>query len=256
MDIKFESTPTLFGTFHIIMLLIAIILLIAFIFLVRNKTIESKIKIIGWLGFGMIIAEIWKQWFSRTYVYPEEYNMWFFPWQLCSMAMYCSVLIPRLKEKNQNTLLVFLSTFSLLAAIMALAFPQDMLRPQIIFTMHGFAYHIVMLMESALAIMILKKRSGYSFKPSVVLFLIMSVIAELINTFGHFVLSDRKPEPNMFQITLYYPSTQVVFSSIANSLGIIPEILIYMLLIIAMSYVMFLIENKMFMKEKWNHYRS
>lgn len=243
MNKKFETTPELFGTFHLAMLIVAIILLICFILIVRNKTEESKIRLLGFLGIGMIIAEIWKQWFSLTYVYPEAYNMWFFPWQLCSMAMYCSVLVPRIKGKHQNTLLVFLSTFSLLAAIMALIVPSDMLRPQIVFTLHGFAYHMVMLMESALAIMILKRRIGYSFRPAVVLYLIMSVIAELINTFGHFVLADRKPEPNMFQITLYYPSTQVVFSSIAKSLGIIPEIIIYSLLIIMVSFVIYLFEK-------------
>ncbi|MBR4144432.1 MAG: YwaF family protein [Lachnospiraceae bacterium] len=245
MDIKFETTPTLFGAFHIVMLIVAVVLLIGFVFLVRKKSTESMIKMLGWMGVGMIIAEIGKQWFSRTYVYPDAYNMWFFPWQLCSMAMYCSALIPRVKEKFQNVLLVFMATFSLLAAIMALAVPSDMLRPQIIFTLHGFAYHIVMLMESALAIMILKRRSGYTFKAATALFLVMCVVAELLNTFGHFVLSDRKPEPNMFQITLYYPSTQVVFSTIAKYMGIIPEVIIYTMLIVALSYVIYLIELRM-----------
>lgn len=92
-------------------------------------------------------------------------------------------------------------------------------------------FHIVMLFESVLAIMILKERKKTAFKPVLILYIIMSVIAELLNTFGHFVLSDRKPEPNMFQITPYYPSTQVVFSSIAKALGIIPEIIIYSILI-------------------------
>ena len=83
-----------------------------------------------------------------------------------------------------------------------------------------------------------------------VMFLILSVIAEIVNSFGHFVLSDRKPEPNMFQITPYYPSTQVVFSSIAKTLGVIPEIIIYLVLIIAMSYVIFRIEQKIFDKKR------
>ena len=126
----------------------------------------------------------------------------------------------------------------------------EMLRPQILFTVHGFAYHIVMLLESALSILVLSKRKKTSFKPVIVMFLILSVIAEIVNSFGHFVLSDRKPEPNMFQITPYYPSTQVVFSSIAKNLGVIPEIIIYLVLIIAMSYVIFRIEQKMYNKNR------
>jgi len=54
----------------------------------------------------------------------------------------------------------------------------------------------------------------------------------------------------MFQITPYYPSTQVVFSSIAKTLGVIPEIIIYLVLIIAMSYVIFRIEQKMYNKSR------
>jgi len=250
MDIRFDKTPGLFGPFHIVMLVVTIVAVVLFVILVKKKSEDSHIKLIKWLGIGMIIAEVWKQWFSLTYVYPDAYNMWFFPWQLCSMAMYCSVLIPFVKEKAQDTLLTFLATFSIFAAIMALLFPQDMLRPQIIFTMHGFIYHIVMLFESVLAIMILKERKKTAFKPVLILYIIMSVIAELLNTFGHFVLSDRKPEPNMFQITPYYPSTQVVFSSIAKALGILPEIIIYSVLIMIVSFLIYLLENKILKKSK------
>ena len=250
MDICFNETPAMFGIFHIAMMVLSIVIVCVFVILVKNRAEDKHLNMIKWFGIGMVLAEIWKQWFSLKYVFDGTYNMWFFPWQLCSIAMYCSVLIPFVKRKLQDTLLTFMATFSLLAAIMALLFPQDMLRPQILFTIHGFAYHIVMLLESALSILILSKRKKTSFKAVIVMFLILSVIAEIVNSFGHFVLSDRKPEPNMFQITPYYPSTQVVFSSIAKNLGVIPEIIIYLVLIIAMSYVIFRIEQKMYNKNR------
>lgn len=36
MDIKFETTPTLFGAFHIVMLIVAVVLLIGFVFLLSG----------------------------------------------------------------------------------------------------------------------------------------------------------------------------------------------------------------------------
>ena len=250
MDICFNETPAMFGIFHIAMMVLSIVVVCVFVILVKNRAEDKHLNMIKWFGIGMVLAEIWKQWFSLKYVFDGIYNMWFFPWQLCSIAMYCSVLIPFVKRKLQDTLLTFMATFSLLAAIMALLFPQDMLRLQILFTLHGFAYHIVMLLESALSILILSKRKKPSFNPVLIMFLILSIIAEIVNSFGHFVLSDRKPEPNMFQITPYYPSTQVVFSSIAKSLGVIPEIIIYLVLIIVMSYVIFRIEQKIFNRKR------
>ena len=110
MGITFEQTPEMFGILHI-RLLIAIAL-VSVIFFVSFKKRQEKtlIKLIGIMGIIMAVGEIWKQWFVPRYVYTDGPSTWFFPWQLCSMAMYCSVLLPYLKGKAQNTVLVFLST--------------------------------------------------------------------------------------------------------------------------------------------------
>ena len=44
---------------------------------------------------------------------------------------------------KQNTLLIFLATYSLVAAVVALIGPLDMLRPQILLTLQSFIYHIL-----------------------------------------------------------------------------------------------------------------
>ena len=237
----FDHAPQLFGPFHLLFLA-GILLFNAGAYSGLRKLDDRRlIRLLHALGGLMILAEIWKQWYCYHHVFGETVSLWFFPWQLCSMAMYCSFLLPFLKEKHQNTVLVFLASFSFFAAVMALLVPSDMLRPQIPLACHGFIYHCLMITESLGAVIILRRRGQSRFAPAALLFFLMAAAAEGINIAGHLILKDIHIEPNMFYITPYYASTQVVFNQIANTLGILPEILIYLLLILLASYVFFLV---------------
>ena len=237
----FQNPPELFGPFHLGFLAGIIIFNILLYFCFRKLDSRTLLRILQLMGLLMLLAEVWKQWYCYHYVFGESVSLWFFPWQLCSMAMYCSFLLPFLREKPQNVVLTFLSTFSFFAAIMALLIPSDMLRPQIPLACHGFLYHCLMISESIGAILMLKRRAPVRFSPAVLLFFLMAAVAELINLIGHAILQDIHIEPNMFYITPYYASTQVVFNSIAVALGILPEILIYLGLIVLASYIFFLL---------------
>ena len=196
----------------------------------------------------MILMEIFKQCFCFVYVFDKKLNLWFFPWQLCSMAMYCSFVIRYIKkEKLQNAFLVFLATFSLFSDIVALVLPYDMLRDQIVLTTHSFVYHGLIITEALIALLILKQRKKAIFLPSVYLFLGMAFIAEMINIVSHIIFNDIYVEPDMFYITLSYPSTQPVFHEIALAFGIPFEIIIYLASIIFCSFVVWRIENSLFL---------
>ncbi len=243
MDISFSQPPPMFGAFHLGMLAgIALACVLAYL-LIRRREERFLLRLIFLLGVVMLVMEVWKQWFVRTYVYPGPVNLWFFPWQLCSMAMYCAVLTPWVRERLQNTLLVFLSSFSLFAAVIALVIPSDMLRPQILFASHGFLYHGIMLVEALAAMLVLRRREA-KFRPALLLFLGMAAVAEAVNVTAHALLHDIHREPNMFYITPYYPSTQVVLHDIAVALGILPEIILYLTAIIGCSYGIYRLQRR------------
>ncbi len=236
MDLMFSSVPTQFGTVHLAILAAVILISAGLVFLFRKQPEERLTRLLGILGALMLLAEIWKQWFVRRYVYPAG-SSWFFPWQLCSIAMYASFLTPLLRGKARDALLVFLSSFSLLAAVIALLVPGDMLRPQVPLFCHSFAYHTVMAAESIAAVCILKRRKpAPSFRPALILFLITAAVAEAVNVVCHTFFGEYKPVANMFNITPYHPSTQPVFHQIAVTLGVIPEIVIYLAVIILASW--------------------
>lgn len=247
MNICFERAPTLFGPLHITFLIIAVITSILLYFLIRKKEEKFLLRFLFISGIIMFIFEIWKQIFSYHYVFNGQYNMWYFPWQLCSMSMYCALLLPLFK-KRQNVIIVFLATYSLLASIIALLLPYDMLRIQVLLTCHGFIYHIIMLYQALIAIIILRKRNDYKFYPSIVLFLIMAFIAEIVNTTGHLIFNDIHREPNMFYISPFYPTTQPVFNTIANKFGIFVEVIVYLGIITLVSYLIYLFTFKKHLK--------
>lgn len=243
MAIQFADTPQMYGTFHIAALAVIALGCVGAFFLLRRMTETSLLQLIWILGAVMLIMEAWKQCFAWVYVFDRQINLWFFPWQLCSMAMYCAFAVRFVRGRHQNSLLVFLCTFSFFAAIMALVVPSDMLRPYILLTIHGFLYHGLMIVLALAAMLAVFRRDDVRFAPSVRLFFWMAAIAEIINVVSHSLLHDIHREPNMFYITPYYESTQVVLHDIAHKLGIPAEIIIYLSAIALISFGFFLAEK-------------
>ena len=243
MDRTFSVTPQPFGLAHWLILCGIAAASALFALAIRKKDERRLLRMLFILGLCMIAAEIWKQWFVARWVSPDTRSMWFFPWQLCSMAMYCSVLAPFLHGKAQDAVLVFLCTFSVVGAVFALLFPEDMMRPQILLFCHSFTYHAVMLFEALLALRVLRLRKKTSFLPALILFASMAAVAEVINVVSHLIVRNIRYEANMFYITPFYPSTQPVFRTIAEHAGIAVEILVYLLAIALGAWLFYLAES-------------
>ena len=244
MNITFESTPILFGKFHLCAFIMCVFINALVYYLLKDKEEKLLLKIIHYISLCMLVLEVFKQFFCYYYVFDRQINLWFFPWQLCSMAMYCGFLIKYVNKDKQNSLLIFLATYSLVAAVVALIGPLDMLRPQILLTLQSFVYHILMITLSIISIIIIRKRDNLKFHKTFILFLLMALIAEIINVVAHQILHDIHKEPDMFYITPYYPTTQPVFNYIAVKFGILTEVIIYLGLISLSSYLIFRLIKK------------
>ena len=102
MTLTFSAVPAMFGPLHISILIVALAVSIRMFFRLRGMTEKDLFRFLFVCGLLMIAAEIWKQWFVHRWVYPNIRSAWFFPWQLCSMAMYCCALLPFLKGKRRT----------------------------------------------------------------------------------------------------------------------------------------------------------
>ena len=249
MDWTFTATPLPYGLVHWLILGGILAAAVLFALAIRKADERRLLRLLFVFGVCMLAAEAWKQWFVIRYIYCGTRSMWFFPWQLCSMAMYCSALAPFLKGRAQDATLVFLCTFSVIGAVFALLFPEDMMRPQILLFCHSFLYHAVMLLEGLIAFRVLRKRGKARFFPALLLYLCMAVVAEIVNVASHLIVRDIHYEANMFYITPFYPSTQPVFDAIAKHAGIAVEIVVYLGVIALGAFGLFLLEFRLHRKK-------
>ena len=250
MDVTFSTVPKMFGAVHLSILAGVALASVLLYFVLRGRSDRALVRLIFVLGCCMIAAEIFKQWFVYRYLYRGTRSMWFFPWQLCSMAMYVSFALPFLKGKARDAVLVFLCTCSAIGAIAALILPEDMMRPQIVLFCHSFLYHGAMLVEGLAAMLLLVRRRRAPYLPCAVLFLCMAAVAEVVNVVSHVLIPDPSAQANMFYITPFSPSTQLVFRVIAERAGVFVEILVYLGVIALGAFVLYQIESLFLQKSK------
>lgn len=250
MDVTFQNTPQMFGAVHLLILFGILLALVLLYVLLRRSSERRLVRLLFVLGCTMLLAEVFKQWFVFRYLFRGTRSMWFFPWQLCSMAMYCSFAVPFLKGRARDAVLVFLCTISVLGAVVALVVPADMMRPQIVLFCHSFLYHAVMLVEGLCAMLLLVRRARAPYWPTVLLFLAMAAVAEGINVVSHFCIPDLSGQANMFYITPFYPTTQPVFRLIAQRFGVFAEIVLYLCAILAAGYGLYRLEFLLFAKKR------
>lgn len=247
MGMVFARKPEMYGSFHILALLICVIFNYFVCRHFKDKDETYSLKAIHYCGAFMMVMEVVKQLFCYHYVFDHKINLWFFPWQLCSTLMYCCFFITLVKRKAQNAILVYLTTYCLLGAVMALAVPPDMLRIQVYLTCYSFLYHYLMISMAIISFFILKAREKTRFSFAAAMFMVFAFIAEIINVTAHQIFNDITVEPNMFYINPYFPTTQPILSVIALKYGIITEIIIYLLLINSISYLIYrLIAKKIY----------
>lgn len=184
---------------------------------------RAKGKPVVAAGLLLILMEIWKQLTLWLIVGKGQYNVWYFPFQLCSLPMYISLLYavlqtrrgPRI-ERWKRTCMTFLQDYGFLGGLMALLFHAGLMHPGHPFlTAHGFLWHGLMLL---LALYIhttgLSDSSTQGFRSTLPIFAVSALLAECINVALH-----RYGDCDMFYISPYHLSSQLVFCSIDAIIG-------------------------------------
>lgn len=185
-------------------------------------------RVLFFCGVFLAVCEIYKQIFLYVAIYHEHYNWWFFPFQLCSLPMYLCLIFPFLKNRPLKTsIATFMQDFNLLGGIAALAVPEGFRGIHWTLTLHGYVWHILLILIGIW--IFLNGKSDLSrrgFLRTLPIFALSCLIATLINIFapGH-------GEADMFYISPYYPTTQIVFHDLALKFGIEPANLLYLLTI-------------------------
>ena len=214
-----------------------------------KKSLPHRIeKILFFIGIFLLTSEILKQLLLTFVVNAGHYNLWYFPFQLCSLPMYLLVLYPFFHtESARNTILGFLATYNLLGGIAVFFDTSGMHYPLLILTIHSYLWHILLIITGILSGILLIQKSGPmsfftyannkrqpthvssrrllpSFSRITLLYILFALIAEYLNH-----ILDSFGEINLFYINPDYQMTQIFFVKIGELCGNNLAILVYIL---------------------------
>ena len=197
-----------------------------------GKDYNKKQVRLMYLCFGMIffVLEMIKQ----CLLIHVGYNIWYFPFQLCSMPIYLNLFYAF--THKPKCLPTWLVDYGLLGGIAALIVHSGFTdTPYLYITIHGYLWHSLMILE---ALLILYK-GDFHFKAyghAVMLLLLLASIAEVINIMAH-----PYGDCDMFYISPYHLSSQPIFSHIDQLIGRPLGIIFYLLCMMAAGGILHLL---------------
>ena len=255
------TTPTLFGWFHILCLILLIGLCVV-IYIFRKKISRKCVNLILLL-IAMILLEVYKQIvFSFNYVVGSggissywDFQWYAFPFQFCSTPMYIMLLAGALRKgKVYNCLISYLATFSLFAGLLVMLYPGNVFISMIginIQTMicHGGMFAIGFLLLATKSV----KLNFSTLLKAALVFIVMVVLALIMNTIWHYCGNGE--DFNMFYIGPFIECSLPLLDIIYKSTHYLVFLIIYILgftlasgLMLLFAKLFSLLENMIYKK--------
>ena len=243
--------PPIFGTWHIVSLVLAIAL--AAFLVAKFKDCSDvtlrRIFLVMWLI--MLFFEVYKQFHFAFRV--EDYVTWqyihweydwnVFPFQFCSTPLYLLPILVFAKEgKFRNAISAYMVTFSLLAGLIVMIYPGDVFSSTTSINIQTMVHHGFQLAIGIfLAAHNRHKLNKRFFAWSVAVFAALSAVALILNVVMHYA----KPGVgfNMFYISPFQPCTLPVLSAIYPLVPYPVYLLIYVLGFALVSAIIYAIEK-------------
>ena len=220
------KAPAMVGPFHIGMMALCIAVPYLAVRLFPCSRVQARRRLFL-IGIVLAVMEIYKQLFYYAVVNHMHYDWWFFPFQLCSMAMYLCLILPLTRGRLRDAIQTFLFDFSLPGALLALWFPEDMLRPYWTMTLHGFLWHGLLVYIAFMVYQAgLVRNDRRGFLDAAGLYLILAATAFLLNVWFT-PLAVYGSRPNLFYLSPHEKTGQFFFRRVADAFGIGIEHIVY-----------------------------
>lgn len=236
------TPPVLYGPFHLIAAFggsAAAVFAAWKVSSIDNRRRFDRIMLVS--GVILLIGECYKQLMNFYIVNDHTYDWWIFPFQLCSLPLYlCPLLILIHNEKKHRILCTFLLDFNMMGAVATFIDPSGIFHPYWTLTLHGVLWHLMLIFVGFVIIFSHEADlSTKGFLHTLPLFGFFCLAAELFNCVLH-----RFSAANLFYISPWEISTQLLFGDIDRILGRPVGIVLYILAMAAGAWLVHNIARK------------
>ncbi|MDO4961328.1 MAG: YwaF family protein [Eubacteriales bacterium] len=218
-----------------------------------KKDIENYIYLTA--GIALMLSEVWKQLTLTFVVNGGRYELWHFPFQLCSMPMYLCLIIAGLGMSGKlprlrRAAVTFLADFSVMSGVAVFADTSGMHYGYVPLTVHSFLWHIAIVLIGIYAGLTSKKKD---FTGAAGIYLICCAVAEIIN-----LSLDKYGIINMFYINPHYYMNQIGFVLLQGRLPNNALIMLYIAASVIGAFIIHLLWERFFLPRfsGWQNWRN
>ncbi len=259
-----ENRPEPYGVFHLTFVAVSLLLIVFACYLMRKSSDRTFRAVMFTVGSALLLSEVYKQLYYYYAAGGAGYDWYIFPFQLCSVPMYLSIVVGCMKKnKVRDTLCEYLASLGLLGGIMAYVEPSGILNGHYFTLIHSCLWH-AFLIFIALYIIFTNNacRRLENYGRAILVLLGVIATATVLN-----ITFRDKPNFNMCYISPFYNTPLAVFSSFdeifKGMLGELPgrivSIAIYVVALIVggllVYTVSYFIKRKLTVKKETNQRR-
>lgn len=221
LDAQWE-TPTLYGTYHIICLVLMFAVAILLCVLWTKGIIKNVRNVVLVTAIVVLVFEIYKQ-INYTFGVGDagitvDYLWYAFPWQFCSTPLYIGLLAGLTKGKPHDHFCSYLSTYALFAGLAVMLYPGDVFTSTIGICIQTVICHGSMVVIAIFLFYTEHVSTDWStlWKATPIFGIALSIAVGL-NELSHVVGIDTEGF-NMFFVSRWNDSTLPVYSLVHNAI--------------------------------------
>lgn len=246
LDYKIE-TPTLFGWFHIMWLVLTVAASVALCLWHKHSGSENRVRrVVLTTAIIVIVLEIYKM-INYSFSYENgvtfDFQWYAFPWQFCSTPMYIGLLAGIFRKgKFHESLCAYLATFAMFAGLCVSIYPGDVFIETL-----GINIQTMICHGSMIVIAVYLFFSGYvklehkTILKAIPVFAVCVTIAMILNEVMYSFDIVGGETFNMFYISPYFDCTLPLYSMIHNAVPFPVNLIIYIVGFSVAAYIMLLI---------------
>ena len=254
------DTPTIFGAFHILFIVLVVALTVYLCKKYRNCSDKTFRTILFASWCAMVLLEMYKQINFSFSIQGEDavwdYSWYAFPFQFCSTPIYVMPFVIFGKNsKVRDAVLAFLATFSLFAGLTVYIYPEQVFISTLGIDIQTMVHHGLQVVLGIYITVRNKHRLNWQFFSKGIFVLGALILSAIVlNETVHyaFVQFGIDETFNMFFLSRHYECTLPLLGSIASKVPNIVVILIYFSVMTLAGFVImqiqrgiiYLVENK------------